>query len=90
MTLPPGLEAESVRLVATIPGIVIASDELSVKDGRVEWTLDGPALNPLVHNLDYRMGLADTITVTFFAQDEDQAGAGSLVVHGWHVPLPPG
>jgi len=36
------------------------------------------------------MGLADTITVTFFAQDEDQEAAGSLVVHGWHVPLPPG
>jgi hypothetical protein len=34
------------------------------------------------------MGLADTIVVTFFAQEGDQVAAGSLVIHGWHVPLP--
>jgi len=89
MTLPAGLDADKVRMLATIPGIVLASEELSVKDGRVEWTLDGPALNRLVHNLDVQSGLADTIVVTFFAQDGDQVAAGSLVAHGWHVPLPP-
>jgi len=88
MVLPAGLDADSVHLVATIPGIVLTSEELSVVEGRVEWTLDGPALNRLVHSLDYQQGLADTIVVTFFAQDRDQMAAGSLVVHGWHVPLP--
>jgi hypothetical protein len=89
MMLPEGLDSDKVRLVATIPGIVLASEELSVEDGQVNWRMDGPALNRLVHNLDYLQGLADTITVTFFAQDGDEAAAGSLVVHGSHVPLPP-
>jgi hypothetical protein len=89
MMLPENMDADKVRMVATIPGIVLASEELSVKDNRVDWRLDGPALNRLVHNLDYLQGLADTITVTFFAQGGDQAGAGSLVIHGSHVPLPP-
>jgi len=88
MMLPPGLDADRVRLVATIPGILLASEELTVDNGRVEWTLEGPALNRMVHNLDYRMGLADTIVVTFFVQDGDQVAAGSIVVHGWHIPLP--
>jgi hypothetical protein len=87
MTLPVGLDADKVRMVATIPGIVLASEELGVEDGRVEWTLAGPVLNRLVHNLDYQMGLADTIVVTFFAQEGDQVAAGSLVIHGWHAPL---
>jgi len=88
MMLPENLDADKVRMVATIPGIVLASEELSVEDGRVDWRLVGPALNRLVHNLDYLQGLADTITVTFFAQDGDQAAAGSIIVHGSHVPLP--
>ncbi len=88
MPLPPGLDADKVRMVATIPGIVIASEELSVEDGRAVWSLNGPALSRLVHNLDYKLGLADTITVTFFGEDSDQKAAGSLVLHGWHVPLP--
>jgi hypothetical protein len=87
MTLPVGLDADNVHLVATMPGIVLASEELGVEDGRVEWTLAGPVLNRLVHNLDYQMGLADTIVVTFFAQEGDQVAAGSLVIHGWHAPL---
>jgi hypothetical protein len=89
MMLPSGLDADKVRMVATIPGIVIASEELSVENNRVAWTLNGPALNRLVHNLDYKLGLADTITITFFAQNGDQVAAGSAVVHGSHVPLPP-
>ena len=89
MPLPEGFNADKVRMVATIPGIELASEELSVADGRVAWTLNGPALNRLVHNLDYKLGLADTITVTFFAQDGEQVVAGNLVVHGSHVPLPP-
>ncbi|HLD92791.1 MAG TPA: cytochrome c peroxidase, partial [Anaerolineales bacterium] len=89
MMLPEDLEADKVRMVATIPGIVMASEEIAVEDGRVAWTLVGPTLNRLVHNLDHLRGLADTITVTFFAQDSERAVAGSLVLHGWHVPLPP-
>ncbi|HET9590478.1 MAG TPA: hypothetical protein VFO91_16955, partial [Anaerolineales bacterium] len=88
MILPEDLKADKVRMVATIPGIVIAAEELSVKDGRVDWRLIGPALNRKVHNLDYLQGLADTITVTFSAQDGDQVAAGSIVIHGSHVPLP--
>ena len=89
MPLPDDFDADKVRMVATIPGIVLASEELPVEDGRVAWTLDGLTLNRLVHNLDYLQGLADTITVTFFAHADDRAMAGNLVVHGWHVPLPP-
>lgn len=89
MMLPEGLDTDKVHMVATIPGIVLASEELSVKDGRVDWTLVGPTLNRQVHNLDYLKGLADTITVTFFAEDSDQAAAGNIVVHGSHAPLPP-
>jgi hypothetical protein len=88
MMLPDDLDTDKVLMVATIPGIVIASEELSVEDGRVDWMLIGPVLNRLVHNLDYLQGLADTITVTFFAQDGNQASAGNIVVHGSHVPLP--
>ena len=87
MFIPPALSSDKIRMVATIPGIVLASEELSVKDGRVDWTLVGPTLNQLVHNLDYLKGLADTITVTFFAEDGDQVVAGSIVTHGSHVPL---
>jgi hypothetical protein len=90
MMLPKDLEADKVLMVATIPGIVVASEELSVKDGRVDWTLVGPTLNRQVHNLDYLQGLADTITITFFAEDDDQVIAGNIVVHGSYVPLPPG
>jgi hypothetical protein len=89
MSLPVGFEPDKIRLVATIPGIVLASEELPVEHGHVQWTLDGPTLNRLVHNLDYLQGLADTITVTFFGQDGDQVFGGSLVVHGSHVPLQP-
>jgi hypothetical protein len=89
MSLLPGFEPDKIRMVATIPGIVLASEELPVEYGHVEWRLDGTALNRLVHNLDHLQGLADTITVTFFAEDGDQVFAGSLVVHGWHVPLHP-
>lgn len=89
LALPAELQAGQVHLVATIPGIVLAAEELSVQDGRVLWRLDAPALNRLVHNLDYERGLADSITVTFFVQDGERAAAGSLVAHGWFVPLPP-
>jgi hypothetical protein len=89
MVLPEDLDADKVRMVATIPGSVLASEELSVEDGRVAWRLNGQELNRLVHNLDYKLGLADTITVTFFAQGGHKVAAGSIVVHGWHVPLPP-
>lgn len=89
MMLPDDLDADKVRMVAAIPGIMVALEELSVKDGRVDWALVGPTLNRKVHNLDYLRGLADTITVTFFAEDGDNAAAGSIVVHGSHVPLPP-
>jgi hypothetical protein len=90
MSLPVGFEPDRIHMLATIPGIVLASEELPVQFGHVEWTLDGAALNRLVHNLDYLQGLADTITVTFFGQDGEQLFAGSLVVHGSHIPLLPG
>jgi hypothetical protein len=57
-----------------MPGNVLVDQEVPVVDG-------------LASNFDVEAGIADTITVTIYAQDGDAQAAGTIVTHGARVPL---
>ena len=91
--LPEGWAGSTAWVTVTMPGIVLV-DELSlVQGGVIQWNLDGRALNQLASNFDFEQGIADTITVTFFAEGSiaGQPGqaAGTMVTHGTGVPAAP-
>ena len=45
-------------------------------------------MNRLANNFDYDAGLADTITVTYYAEEQSgRQAAGTIVAHGARVPL---
>jgi hypothetical protein len=87
--LPRGWDGDTARVTVTMPGIVLVDEDFDVSEGVIRWDLDGKALNQLASNFDIR--LADTITVTFFAEgtvDERPAqAAGTIVTHGARVPI---
>ena len=76
-----------------MPGIVLVDEDIPVTNGAIRWDLDGPALNRLASNFDFESGMADTITVTFFAESMTASGVvhatGSIVTHGARVPVAP-
>ena len=95
--LPAGWDGDTARVAVTMPGIVLVDEDVEVNGGLIRWDLDGKALNQLASNFDYGQsspgGLADTITVTFFAEGtvngQPAQAAGTIVTHGARVPVAP-
>ena len=92
-TLPSGWTGNEARLTVTMPGIVLIDKMVAIDSGLVVWELDGEALNKLAKNFDYEQGIADTITVTIFAEGSvggiPAMAAGTIVTHGARVPRVP-
>lgn len=80
-------------MTVTMPGIVMIDNPVSIEGGRIRWDLDGQALNQLASNFDYEQGIADTITVTLFAEGQlagsPARAVGTIVTHGARVPVAP-
>ncbi len=91
--LPSTWDGESVRLVVTMPGVVLLDEDMPITGRRVRWELDAEALNRLASNFDYEGGLGDTVTVTFYAEGrvlgQPAQAAGSIVTHGARLPVAP-
>jgi hypothetical protein len=76
------------HLTASMPGIVLVEKDILIEDGVIKWLLKGDEMNQLVENFDYDNGLADTITVTYYAKEQfGRQAAGTIVTHGARVPL---
>ena len=87
--LPSGWTGATARVAVTMPGIVLVDQDVAVRDGMLRWELDAEALNRLARNFDYESGIADTITVTFYAENGGAQAGGTIVTHGARVPLAP-
>ena len=89
--LPGGWDGDTARIIVTMPGTVLVDEDVRVSGGLISWDLNGKALNQLASNFD--TALADTITVTFFAQGSVEGRptqvAGTIITHGARVPLSP-
>jgi hypothetical protein len=86
--LPQGWTGETAHLIITMPGIVLAEKDLLIEDGVIKWSLKPEEMNRLAENFDYDSGLADTITVTYYAEEQSgRQAAGTIVTHGARVPL---
>ena len=89
--LPGGWDGDTARIIVTMPGTVLVDEDVTVSGGLISWDLNGKALNQLASNFD--TALADTITVTFFAQGSVEGRptqvAGTIITHGARVPLSP-
>ncbi len=85
--LPSGWSSATARVAVTMPGIVLVDQDVPVRGGMLRWELDAEALNRLARNFDYESGIADTITVTFYAENGGAQAAGTIVTHGARVPL---
>ncbi len=85
--LPSKWAGDTARAIVTMPGIVLVDKVLPVSNGVIEWQLVGSDLNEIAGNFNGKNGLADTITVTFFAEDlSNIQTAGTIVTHGARVP----
>ena len=77
----------------TMPGTVLIDEMVAIDTGQVTWDLDGESLNKLAKNFDYQQGIADTITVTIFAEGRVAGqliqAVGTMVTHGARVPQAP-
>ena len=88
--LPQGWTGKTAHLTVTMPGIVLVEKDIPIEDGIISWSLEGEEMNRLANNFDYETGLADTITVTYYAEEEsNQRAAGTILTHGARVPLAP-
>ena len=88
--LPQGWTGETAHLTVTMPGITLVENEIRIEDGVIRWLLKGEEMNQLANNFDYDAGLADTITVTYYAEEQSgRQAAGTIVAHGARVPLAP-
>lgn len=88
--LPQGWTGETAHLTVTMPGITLVENEIRIEDGVIRWLLKGEEMNQLANNFDYDAGLADTITVTYCAEEQSgRQAAGTIVAHGARVPLAP-
>ena len=86
--LPQGWTGETAHLTVTMPGITLVENEIRIEDGVIRWLLKGEEMNRLANNFDYDAGLADTITVTYYAEEPTgRQAAGAIVAHGARVPL---
>ena len=87
--LPTSMEVERAHITVTIPGTVLVDEDVDLESTELRWDLDGQALNELVSTFDFELGIADTITVTFYVEgtlDGSPAHAvGRLVTHGTRV-----
>jgi len=73
-----------------MPGIVLAESDVQIEDRAIRWLLKGEEMSHLANNFDYNSGLADTITVTIYAEEQSgRQAAGAIVTHGARVPLAP-
>ena len=89
-SLPQGWNGQDGHVTVTIPGIVLLDQDIPIEAGVLRWTLNGKQMNRLAHNFDYSQGLADTITVTYYAEDKSgRQAAGTIATHGARVPLAP-
>ncbi len=69
-------------------------EDVSMSDRAIQWDLDAQALNQLASNFDHDWGgIADMVTVTFFAKGILTGGpaalAGPIVTHGTRAPSAP-
>ena len=88
--LPQGWTGETAHLTVTMPGIVLDESDVQIEDGAIRWLLKGEEMNRLANNFDYETGLADTITVNIYAEEQSgRQAAGAIVTHGARVPLAP-
>lgn len=91
--LPDGWQGDSARLIVTMPGVVLVDEDVEVELGLVAWRLDAHEMNQLASNFDIEPGLADTVTITVYAEGvldgEPAQAAGATVVHGARVPDAP-
>ena len=91
--LPDGWAGSTARVTVTMPGIVLVDEVSPVQDGIIRWDLDGQELNQLASNFDFERGIADTVTVTFFAEGslagQPAQAVGTIVTHGARVPMAP-
>jgi len=87
-TMPQGWAGETAHVSVAMPGIVLVEKDISIEDGVIRWLLKGEEMNLLANNFDYDGGLADTITVTYYAEEQSgRQAAGTIVTHGARVPL---
>jgi DNA-binding beta-propeller fold protein YncE len=94
--LPEGCDADTVGLLASLPGRVIDERFLAVRDGAFEYRYDPGTLRERHPNLDTRIGRPhphlenapawfDTVTFTFWAGEGDGITAGVVVLQGEEV-----
>jgi hypothetical protein len=89
-TMPQGWTGETAHVSVTMPGIVLVEKDIRIENGVIRWLLKGEEMNQLANNFDYDAGLADTITVTYYAEEQSgRQAAGTIVTHGARVPLAP-
>ena len=89
-TIPQGWTGETAHVSVTMPGIVLVEKDIRIENGVIRWLLKGEEMNQLANNFDYDAGLADTITVTYYAEEQSgRQAAGTIVTHGARVPLAP-
>ena len=87
-TMPQGWTGETAHVSVAMPGIVLVDKDIPIEDGIISWLLKGEEMNRLANNFDYDAGLADTITVTYYAEEKSgRQAAGTIVAHGARVPL---
>jgi hypothetical protein len=86
--MPEDWAGDTGHLTVTMPGIVLIDEQIKINGGVLEWELVGKEMNLIADNFDYKGGLADTITVTYYAEDiSGQQAAGTIVIQGTRVPL---
>ena len=72
-----------------MPGIVLIDNDVPIEDNIIIWLLKGEEMNRLANNFDYRDGLADTITITYYANEQSgRQAAGTIAIHGARVHIP--
>ena len=89
-TMPQGWTGETAHVSVTMPGIVLVEKDIRIENGVIRWLLKGEEMNQLANNFDYDGGLSDTITVTYYAEEQSgRQAVGTIVTHGARVPLAP-
>jgi hypothetical protein len=91
--LPDSMKVERAHITVTMPGTVLVDEDLTIRSSEIRWDLDARALNKLASNFDVFPGIADTITVTFFAEGTIEGRpvqtTGTIVTHGARIPKAP-
>ena len=89
--VPTSMEVDRAHVTVTMPGTVLVDEDVILESSEIRWDLDAKALNELASNFDVSPGIADTITVTFFAEGTVEGRpvqtAGMIVTHGARLAL---